>query len=61
MSFGILLLILLALGALAFLVQRAPMIASDFKALIVFLLLVAAVVIVLQFFGAWHALMNWRA
>ncbi len=56
MSLLQLFLIVLGLGALAFLAQRAPFIASPFKEFIVYGLLVIAVFVVLAFFGVWRAL-----
>ncbi len=60
MTLALLLLLILGLGAIAFLVDRAPVIGGDFKAIVVFLLLVVAVVCVLQFFGVWAAVQNFH-
>jgi len=53
-------LIVLGLGALAFLTRRAPFIDSPFKEFIVYGLLVIAVVIVLAFFGVWDAIASFH-
>lgn len=55
-----LILILLGLGAAAWLIDRAPFENAAFKQLIVFVLLVAGVVVVLQFFGVWQAVSSFH-
>jgi cation transporter-like permease len=55
-----LILILLGLGAAAWLIDRAPFENATFKQLIVFVLIVVAVVVVLHFFGVWSAVSSYR-
>lgn len=55
-----LLLILLGLGAAAWLVYKAPFIGQTFKDLINFVLIVVAVVFVLKFFGVFSAIAGTR-
>jgi hypothetical protein len=50
-----LILILLGLGAAAWLIDRAPFENATIKQIIVFVIIVCAVVAVLQFFGVWAA------
>ncbi len=60
MTVLMLLLILLGLGALAWLVDRAPFENATIKQIIVFVIIVCAVVAVLQFFGVWAALSSFH-
>lgn len=55
-----LLLVLLALGAAAWVVLRSTFITGEFKELIQFVLIVIGVVVVLQFFGVWAAFRDFK-
>jgi cation transporter-like permease len=53
-------LIVLGLGVLAWLINRAPFIDAPFKQILVYGLLVLAVIAVLAFFGVWRAISSFH-